>query len=82
MTLTGNTVFLLCAGALILALIAVLVDRLNFPQSRFRPKQIMPSERHPTRDRTGAHIVDIDVDDDDAGADAATRTDTAEENRK
>lgn len=62
MTLTGNTVFLLCAAALILALIAVLVDRLNFPQQRFRPKQIKPSERGPIRDRTGAHILDADED--------------------
>jgi hypothetical protein len=60
MTLTGNTVFLLCAAALILALIAVLVDRLNFPQPRFRPKQIKPSEGGPTKDRTGAHILDAD----------------------
>lgn len=62
MTLTGNTVFLLCAAGLLLALIAVLVDRLNFPQPRFRPKQIKPSERGVTRDRTGAHILDVDED--------------------
>lgn len=62
MTLTGNMVFLLCAAALILALIAVLVDRLNFPQPRFRPKQIKPSAQYPTRDRTGAHILDVEED--------------------
>ncbi|MEM7326292.1 MAG: hypothetical protein AAF531_24620 [Actinomycetota bacterium] len=62
MELTGNTIFLLCAAALILALIAVLVDRLNFPQQRFRPKQIKPSEQSPMRDRTGAHILDADED--------------------
>lgn len=62
MEITGNTVFLLCAAALILALIAVLVDRLNFPQPRFRAKQIRPSEQSPTRDRTGAHIIDADED--------------------
>lgn len=60
MELTGNTIFLLCAGALVLSVIGVLVDRLNFPQSRFRPKQIKPSERGVTRDRTGAHILDVD----------------------
>lgn len=60
MDLTGNTVFLLCAAALILAVIGVLVDRLNFPQGRFRPKQIKPSDEHSTKDRTGAHILDID----------------------
>ncbi len=60
MELSGNTIFLLCAGALILAVIAVLVDRLNFPQARFRPKQIKPSEQYPTRDRTGAHILDVE----------------------
>ncbi len=62
MELTGNTVFLLCAAALILAVIGVLVDRLNFPQARFRPKQIKPSAKHLTRDRTGAHILDVDED--------------------
>lgn len=60
MELTGNAVFLLCAAALILAVIGVLVDRLNFPQPRFRPKQIKPSAQHPTRDRTGAHILDVE----------------------
>ncbi len=60
MELTGNAVFLLCAAALILAVIGVLVDRLNFPQARFRPKQIKPSAQHPTRDRTGAHILDVE----------------------
>lgn len=60
MDLTGNSVFLLCAGALILAVIGVLVDRLNFPQSRFRPKQIKPSQKGLTRDRTGAHILEVE----------------------
>lgn len=60
MELTGNTVFLLAAAALILAVIGVLVDRLNFPQRRFRPKQIKPSEKGLTRDRTGAHILDVE----------------------
>ena len=60
MELTGSIIFLLCAGALVLSLIAVLVDRLNFPQSRFRPRQIRTSARHPTRDRTGAQIIEVD----------------------
>lgn len=62
MALTGNLVFLLAIAALILAVIAVLVDRLNFPQPRFRPKQIKPSKQNPTRDRTGAHILDVEED--------------------
>jgi hypothetical protein len=62
MELTSNTIFLLCAAALVLSAIGVLVDRLNFPQGRFRPKQIKPSERGITRDRTGAHILDVDED--------------------
>lgn len=60
MDLTGGNILLLCLGALILALIAVLIDRINFPQPRFRARQIRPSERTPARDRTGAHIVDVD----------------------
>jgi len=62
MTLTGNSLFLLCAAALILALIAVLVDRLNFPQAPFRAKHIKPNEHGQTKDRTGAHILDVDPD--------------------
>jgi hypothetical protein len=60
MELTANTIFLLALGALFLALIAVLVDRLNFPQARFRPRQVRPSEAAPSRDRTGAQIIDVD----------------------
>lgn len=60
MELTSSTVFLLALGSLFLALIAVLVDRLNFPQARFRARQVRPSESSPSRDRTGAHIVDVD----------------------
>ena len=59
MDINSSSVILLCAAALILALIAVLVDRLNFPQTRFRPKRIKPAQRGPSRDRTGAHIVDV-----------------------
>ena len=47
---------------MILGLIAVVIDRLNFPQRKFRPKtvSIEPKERRAARDRTGAHIVDFD----------------------
>lgn len=47
---------------MILGLIAVVIDRLNFPQRKFRPKTVAiePKERHAARDRTGAHIVDFD----------------------
>ena len=49
----------LIIGAFILGLIAVLLDRINFPQRPFRAKQIRPNPRGNTRDRTGAHIVDV-----------------------
>ena len=39
MDLTGGNILLLCLGALILALIAVLIDRINFPQARFRQSE-------------------------------------------
>ncbi len=60
--MTQQTVLLLCGGGLILGLIAVVIDRLNFPQRKFRPKtvSIEPKERRASRDRTGAHIVDFD----------------------
>lgn len=60
MELTADTILALAAGALMLSFIAVLVDRLNFPQPRFRARQIRPSESTPSRDRTGAHIVDVE----------------------
>ncbi len=60
MELTGSTILLMAIGALLLSLIAVLVDRLNFPQPRFRSRQVRPSESTPSRDRTGAHVVDVD----------------------
>lgn len=55
-----SSVVSLVIGALILGLIAVVLDRINFPQRPFRPKQIRTGGRGPTRDRTGAHIVDVD----------------------
>ncbi|MDA3040929.1 MAG: hypothetical protein O3C27_15650 [Actinomycetota bacterium] len=56
----ADDVFVLLAGALLLGLIAVLIDRLNFPQRRFVPKRtaLVKGTRH--RDRTGAHITDFD----------------------
>jgi hypothetical protein len=48
----------LVIAALVLAALAVLVDRLNFPQRRFRPRSVPLVEgEEPRRDRTGAHIV-------------------------
>lgn len=58
MELTANNLFLLCLAALALAVVAVIVDRLNFPQRPFRAKMIKPPERGQTKDRTGAHVVD------------------------
>ncbi len=58
-----SSVSSLIIGAVILAVIAVLLDRLNFPQKPFRPKRIETNRRSgATRDRTGAHIVDVAVD--------------------
>jgi hypothetical protein len=40
---------------------AVVLDRLNFPQPRFRAKGVrIDPHDGPSRDRTGAHIVDIE----------------------
>ncbi len=58
--LNTDSILLLCLGALALAVIAVLLDRVNFPQRRFKAKQIRVAEEGPARDRTGAHIVDIE----------------------
>ena len=59
--MSERTVWLLIIGALVLALAAVLLDRLNFPQRRFRPKAVIVDPLAGTaRDRTGAHIIDLD----------------------
>lgn len=58
-----DVVFQLIGAALILGLIAVLLDRINFPQKRFRPKGVAIGTKSGTaRDRTGAHIIDLDED--------------------
>jgi hypothetical protein len=52
----------LALAGLLLGLVAVIIDRLNFPQPRFRPRTVVDEGRRRTpRDRTGAHVV---VDDD------------------
>jgi hypothetical protein len=56
------SVLALVLGALFLSLIAVLLDRINFPQRRFRPKQIRTTGRGSSRDRTGAHVVEVPTD--------------------
>lgn len=56
-----GTTLVLMGGSLVLAALAVLIDRLNFPQRPFRPRTVEPvNGRPPRRDRTGAHIVDED----------------------
>ncbi len=56
-----RTVWLLIAGALVLGLAAVLLDRINFPQKRFRPKAVIIDPlAGAARDRTGAHVIDLD----------------------
>ncbi len=57
--MTQQTVLLLAGAGLILGLIAVVIDRLNFPQPRFRAKGVRVGDEQ-ARDRTGAHIVDLD----------------------
>jgi hypothetical protein len=57
---TGATIALVL-GALILSALAVLIDRLNFPQRPFRSRGgCLPSWIGTARDRTGAHMVDED----------------------
>ncbi len=60
-----NTVFLLIGGAIVLGLIGVLIDRINFPQKRFRPKAVTidpKAKAGASRDRAGAHIIDVTSD--------------------
>ncbi len=54
----GRTLLLLAGGGFVLCVLAIVVDRFNFPQRRFRPKRIALNTQGAKRDRTGAHVVD------------------------
>ncbi len=58
MNLTASNLFLMCLAALVLAVVAVVIDRVNFPQKPFKAKLVKPAQRGPTKDRTGAHILE------------------------
>ncbi len=62
--MSQQNLMLLFVGAVLVGLIAVVIDRLNFPQKRFRPKTVRPTDRGPQRDRTGAHITQFVPDSD------------------
>jgi hypothetical protein len=58
----------LVLAALVLGVLAVVVDRLNFPQRPFRPRTVTTVDgREPPRDRTGAHVVVVDPAEQDEG---------------
>ncbi len=62
MNVSLGMALLLIIGSLVLGALAVLIDRMNFPQRPFRARAVpMQNGKEPPRDRTGAHIVD-DVD--------------------
>lgn len=72
MSVDGGTVTILIIGVLILGALAVVLDRVNFPQKPFRPKRIETGVDGPARDRTGAHILDdADAADDGDSGDPA-----------
>ena len=49
-----TSLLLMFGAAIILGLIAVVIDRLNFTQPEFEPRQIkVDLDEHHTRDRTG-----------------------------
>ena len=56
--MTPEILLPLAGAGLLLTLLAVLIDRLNFPQPRFRPRRVAFERRGPHRDRTGAHVLD------------------------
>lgn len=63
MTIDAGTITWLIVIALLLGALAVVIDRVNFPQKPFRPKRIETGEHGAARDRTGAHILDVYEDD-------------------
>jgi len=74
-----KTIYLLIGASIILGLAAVLIDRVNFPQKRFRPKAVVVDRTTGgSRDRTGAHVIDVDESeffDDDIDDDLDDETD-------
>ncbi len=62
MELGTSQILLLVFAALVVGLLAVVIDRLNFPQRKFRSKAVELSGPGPHRDRTGAHIIDLEDD--------------------
>lgn len=56
-----TSLLLMLGAAIILGLIAVVIDRLNFSQPKFRARKLeVDLDQGHTRDRTGSHIVDSD----------------------
>lgn len=60
MTIDAGTITLLVFASLVLGLLAVVLDRVNFPQKPFYAKRIRTGPGGARRDRTGAHIIDTD----------------------
>ena len=58
MNIDSGFITWLVLAALVLGTLAVLLDRVNFPQTPFQPKRIKIPPQGATRDRTGAHILD------------------------
>jgi hypothetical protein len=58
----ATSLLLMLGAAILLGLIAVVIDRLNFSQPKFRPRKIeVEIDKGKTRDRTGSHITDTDL---------------------
>ena len=69
MNIDAGTITWLIGACLILGGLAVVLDRVNFPQKPFRPKRIRTDSRGATRDRTGAHIINETPEADDTEPD-------------
>lgn len=57
----------LIVGSLALGVLAVVLDRVNFPQRPFKPKRVGSTDPEIGRDRTGAHIIEEDNGDSGGG---------------
>lgn len=59
----ATSLLLMLGAAIILGLIAVVIDRLNFSQPKFKPRKIEVDidKSQSSRDRTGSHITDTDL---------------------
>jgi len=55
--MTGSALLWMTIAAVLLSGLAVVLDRVNFPQRPFRSRSVITEGKGAKRDRTGAHVA-------------------------